>query len=69
MSIHSVRLFYEKLDTDASLRAQAMDLQNHYSHQEELIEAFLRLAQKNGFDFSAQELAAYIYENGTAENA
>ena len=45
-----------------------MDLKNHYPAQEELIGAFLRLAQEEGFSFTAQELAAYIYEKRPAEN-
>ncbi|MBO5724303.1 MAG: Nif11-like leader peptide family natural product precursor [Lentisphaeria bacterium] len=68
MSIENVAAFYLKLEKDPLLRAKAMDLKNHYPAQEELIGAFLRLAQEEGFSFTAQELAAYIYEKGTAEN-
>lgn len=67
MSVQAVRLFYQKLEKDNTLRARAMMLKERYSDQDELIGAFLALAEEAGYSFNAQELAAYIYENGTEE--
>lgn len=62
MSRESIRLFYAHLERDPELRRRAMSFQNIYSQQEDVIDAFIRLAGQLGYEFTFREFMEYMYE-------
>ena len=58
MSIANVERFYELLEVDLELRARALKLQTIYEEQEDVLDAFLVLAEENGLPFTEQEFMA-----------
>ena len=56
--------FYTLLYNDKELFAKGASLQEKYTSQEELMEAFIKLGKENGFEFTVQDLLDYIYRNG-----
>ncbi|MEG2075298.1 MAG: hypothetical protein RRY34_02255, partial [Victivallaceae bacterium] len=59
--------FYEKLSNTPELHNEAMELQNIHDEQEKLINEFIALAKREGFDFSFQEFVEYLYEHAQTE--
>ena len=68
MSLESVQLFYQKLETDPELRQRALGLQSRFKDQEQVIEAFIALGAEQGHSFSAAELVQYILIYGKADS-
>lgn len=67
MSKENVKMFYMELERNRELYEEAISFQEKFTEQEEVIEVFLELARRNGYPFEAEELAAYIFENGQEE--
>ena len=67
MSKENVKMLYMELERNRELYEEAISFQEKFTEQEEVIEAFLELARRNGYPFEAEELAAYIFENGQEE--
>ena len=62
MSIANVERFYELLEVDPELRARALELQTIYEEQEDVLDAFLALAEENGLPFTEQEFMSVMYQ-------
>ena len=67
MSQEAVELFYQELAQNPILHRKALALQQEFSRQEDLINAFIALGASNGFHFSEHELIRHIFTNGKAE--
>ena len=71
MSLEAVAEFYRELETNAVLRRKALKLQEQFSSQEEIIDAFTALGAEYGFSFSTPELIQFIFTretgNGTGQ--
>ena len=68
MSLLAVQSFYMELEKDPELRKTALELQQKYSSQEEVIDAFTALGASRGHSFSTAELIRFIFSNGKPEN-
>ena len=68
MSLEAVRQFYQELENNPELRQQALELQEKFSSQEEVIDAFTALGAGHGYVFSTAELIQFIYVHGKPEN-
>lgn len=64
MSKENVRRFYELLEVDEVIRREAMTFQEKFTEQEEIIDAFIALAERQGLFFTDAELIEHIFENG-----
>lgn len=64
MSIKAVAEFYARLYEDKELFAKGVSLQEKYSDQEELMQAFIELGRSCGYHFSLQDLLDHVYRNG-----
>ena len=62
MSRENVTLFYSVLDRDPALRARALGLRNTLKEQEDVLEAFLALAEEAGLPFTLEEYLSVQYE-------
>lgn len=67
MSIANVEHFYELLEVDLELRAKALELQTIYEEQEDVLDAFLALAEENGLPFTEQEFMAVMYQRAMSQ--
>ncbi len=67
MSIANVERFYELLEEDQELRARALKLQTIYEEQEDVLDAFLALAEENGLPFTEQEFMAVMYQRAMSQ--
>lgn len=67
MSIANVERFYELLEVDQELRARALKLQTIYEEQEDVLDAFLALAEENGLPFTEQEFMAVMYQRAMSQ--
>ena len=68
MSLEAVEQFYRELEKNPALRQQALELQQKFSSQEEVINAFTALGAGAGYIFSTAELIQFIFSNGKPEN-
>ena len=62
MSRENVTLFYAVLDRDPVLRARALALRETFSDQEDVLDAFLALAEEAGLPFTLEEYLNVQYE-------
>ncbi len=62
MSKENIGLFYAHLERDPELQRRAMSFQNTYTEQEDVINAFIRLAVQLGYEFTFREFMEYMYE-------
>ena len=62
MSRENVTLFYSVLDRDPELRARALGLRKTFKDQEEVLDAFLALAEEAGLPFTLEEYLNVQYE-------
>ena len=69
MSRENVALFYSVLDRDPVLRARALGLRKTSEDQEEVISAFLALAEETGLPFTLEEFLTFQYERAEYANA
>ncbi len=67
MSIENVDRFYELLDADTVLREQALKLRTIYTEQEDVLDAFLALAESAGLPFTQEEFMCVMYRRATAQ--
>ena len=67
MSIVNVERFYELLEVDQELRAEALKLQTIYEEQEDVLDAFLELAEKQGLPFKEQEFMSVMYQRAMSQ--
>ena len=67
MSIVNVERFYELLEVDQELRAEALKLQTIYEEQEDVLDAFLELAEKQGLPFTEQEFMPVMYQRAMSQ--
>ncbi|MBO5202211.1 MAG: Nif11-like leader peptide family natural product precursor [Lentisphaeria bacterium] len=67
MSIVNVERFYELLEVDQELRAEALKLQTIYEEQEDVLDAFLEMAEKQGLPFTEQEFMAVMYQRAMSQ--
>lgn len=67
MSIANVERFYELLEVDLQLREKALKLQTIYSEQEDVLDAFLALAEENGLPFTEQEFMTVMYQRAMSQ--
>ncbi len=67
MSIENVDRFYALLDRDAALRERALRLQTIYEEQEDVLDAFLALAEEYGLPFTESEFMNVMYRRATTE--
>ncbi len=67
MSIANVERFYELLEADQELRAKALKLQTVYEEQEDVLDAFLTLAEENGLPFTEQEFMTVMYRRAMSQ--
>ena len=67
MSITNVERFYELLEVDQELRAEALKLQTIYEEQEDVLDAFLEMAEKQGLPFTEQEFMAVMYQRAMSQ--
>lgn len=67
MSIANVERFYELLEVDQELRAKALKLQTIYEEQEDVLDAFLALAEENGLPFTEQEFMTVMYQRAMSQ--
>ena len=63
MSIANVKEFYLHLERNPRIQQEALLLQHQYAGQEEVINAFILLAQREGFPFTLEEFIQVMYEN------
>ena len=63
MSIADVKNFYEYLEQNPEVQQEALSLQDRYPEQEHLIDAFLQLAEREGFHFDLTEFMEVMYQN------
>ena len=66
MSIANVERFYELLEVDQELRKKALALQTIYSEQEDVLDAFLKMAEEAGLPFTAEEYMTVMYQRAIA---
>ena len=67
MSIANIERFYELLEVDQELRARALKLQTIYEEQEDVLDAFLALAEENGLPFTEQEFMSVMYQRAMSQ--
>lgn len=67
MSIENVDRFYELLEVDQQLREKALQLQTIYEEQEDVLDAFLALAEENGLPFTEQEFMTVMYQRAMSQ--
>ena len=67
MSIANVERFYELLEVDQELRARALKFQTIYEEQEDVLDAFLALAEENGLPFTEQEFMSVMYPRAMSQ--
>ena len=65
MSKEQVGAFYAHLEKNRELYEEALSFQHIFQRQEEVMDAFIQMARREGFDFDGSDLAAHIFENGT----
>lgn len=65
MSRENVMLFYSVLDRDPALRARALGLRKTLKDQEDVLDAFLALAEETGFPFTLEEYLSVQYERAS----
>ena len=63
-NLETVKRFYLMLDCDAGLHEEALGLQTKFP-PEALMTEFVAMAARNGFVFTEEELAAYIFHFGS----
>lgn len=68
MSLEAVQQFYRELEKNPALRQQALELQQKFGSQEEVIDAFTALGAGAGYTFNTAELIQFIFSNGKPEN-
>lgn len=66
MSTINVDRFYELLEVDQELRKKALALQTVYSEQEDVLDAFLKMAEEAGLPFTAEEYMTVMYQRAIA---
>lgn len=66
MSTVNVDRFYELLEVDQELRKKALALQTIYSEQEDVLDAFLKMAEEAGLPFTAEEYMTVMYQRAIA---
>ena len=64
-----VELFYAVLDRDPDLRARALSLRQSFSDQEDVLAAFLALAEEAGLPFTLEEYLTVQYERASFVNS
>jgi len=62
MSVQNIRKFYLFLEENPDVRKEALEIQNHFSEQEQVINEFILLAVRNGFPFTIEEYMSFLYE-------
>ena len=65
MSRENVTLFYSVLDRDPALRARALSLRKTLKDQEDVLDAFLALAEETGLPFTLEEYLSVQYERAS----
>ena len=68
MSLEAVQQFYLKLENDPVLRQRALELQQRFEDQDQVIEQFIALGAEQGHSFTATELVQFIFIHGTSDN-
>ena len=68
MSLEAVQLFYQKLENDPLLRQRALELQQQFEDQEQVIEKFIALGAEQGHSFTATELVQFIFIHGKSDS-
>ncbi len=67
MSLEAVQQFYLKLENDPVLRQRALELQQRFEDQDQVIEQFIALGAEQGHSFTATELVQFIFIHGKAD--
>ena len=68
MSLEAVQQFYLKLENDPVLRQRALELQQRFADQDQVIEQFIALGAEQGHSFTATELVQFIFIHGKSDD-
>ena len=68
MSLEAVQQFYLKLENDPVLRQRALELQQRFEDQDQVIEQFIALGAEQGHSFTATELVQFIFIHGKSDD-
>lgn len=68
MSLENVDKFYQLLEEDPALRDRALSFQHIYSEQEQVLDAFIALAEECGLPFTQNEFMTVMFQRATAQN-
>ena len=67
MSLEAVQQFYLKLENDPVLRQRALELQQRFEDQDQVIDNFIALGTEQGCHFTAAELVQFIFIHGKSD--
>lgn len=60
MSRKDIEMFYNKLNSDENLKKEVINIESRKDlSQDEMINDIIKLAKRNGFDFTYQEIKEY----------
>lgn len=65
MSRENVMLFYSVLDRDPALRTRALGLRKSLKDPDDVLDAFLSLAEESGLPFTLEEYLSVQYERAS----
>lgn len=68
MSLENVDKFYQLLEEDPALRDRALSFQHIYSEQEQVLDAFIALAEECGLHFTQNEFMTVMFQRATAQD-
>jgi len=67
MSLQNVDRFYELLEVDQDLRQRALSLKTIYREQEDILDAFVALAEEQGLPFTQEEYMSVMYRRAVQQ--
>lgn len=62
MAKETVAAFYAFLERSPEVKKEALALQERFEEQEDRIDELIRIAERNGFPFTAQDFVQFLYE-------
>ena len=68
MSLENVDKFYQLLEEDPALRDRALSFQHIYSEQEQVLDAFIALAEECSLPFTQNEFMTVMFQRATAQD-
>lgn len=68
MSLENVDKFYQLLEEDPALRDRALSFQHIYSEQEQVLDAFIALAEECCLPFTQNEFMTVMFQRATAQD-